>query len=310
MAQGRRAILARLALAASSALLVLALAELGMRVAGLGEVMTYRADPRFGYLMRPSQRISTYGSQVEINALGLRGPEPLDPKPADVRRLLFLGDSITYGGGHIAEAELFCRQIESLAARDGLRVESLNGAAPGWSPQNWAAWVGANGALGADAVVAVIPAIDRARPFATMAEHALLERPPLLRLTALWLKAKTLGQPGPPLSDEAVAANVRAISELLPRLGSTPLLAVLVPSRGADERPERWAPYQALFPDALDLRADFAPADFLDDVHFSSSGHRTIAERIYARLKPRLADSPAARVSRALELQALPPPDE
>jgi lysophospholipase L1-like esterase len=281
-----------------------------MRIAGLGEVMTYRPDPDFGYLMRPSQRISTYGRAVEINSLGLRGPEPLDPKPADVRRLLFLGDSITYGGGQIAESELFCRRVESLAARDGLRVESLNGSAPGWSPQNWAAWVGANGTLGADVVVAVIPAIDRARPFATVSQHDLLERAPLLRLSALWLRLRSLGQAGPPLSDEAMAANARAISQMLPRLGSTPLLAVFVPSRGADERPERWAPYQALFPDALDLRADFSPADFLDDVHFSSSGHRTIAERIYARLRPRLADSPVARVSLALELQALPPPDE
>lgn len=289
---------------------MLGLAEIGMRLAGVGEVMTYRSDPRFGYLMQPSQRVSTYGDVVEINSLGLRGPELVEPKPRGALRVLFLGDSITYGGGRIREDELFCRRVESLAAKDGLRLESVNASAPGWSPQNWAAWVAATGILEADLVVPVIPAIDRARPFATPLVHGMAERPPLLRLSTLWLKLEAIRLPGVPLTDEAMAANVRAIADMQGRLGPTPLLAVFVPSRDPDQRPERWAPYQALFPDALDLRADLSPGDFLDDVHLSPSGHRKIADRIYGRLRPRLAALAARGVAGALELQALPPPNE
>jgi hypothetical protein len=67
-------LLARLSLAVVAVVLVLCLAELGMRILGVGGVMTYAPDPRFGYLMRPSQVVSTYGDPIEINALGLRGP--------------------------------------------------------------------------------------------------------------------------------------------------------------------------------------------------------------------------------------------
>jgi len=89
----------------------------------LAQVMTYERDPRYGYLMRPRQMVSTYGDPIEINALGLRGPPLLEPKPEGVVRVLFLGDSITYGGGRIHEGELFCRRIENAARDDGFRLE-------------------------------------------------------------------------------------------------------------------------------------------------------------------------------------------
>jgi lysophospholipase L1-like esterase len=305
-----RGFASKLTLAALCVAAVLAFAECGMRVAGVGEVMTFRPDARFGYLMQPSQRISTYGIPVEINALGLRGPAPLDPKPAEVTRVLFLGDSITYGGGRIPEAELFCRRIEELARHDGLRVESVNLSAPGWSPQNWAAWIAANGTLGADLVVAVIPTIDLARPFATWDQYNLVEHAPRLRLTTLWLRLAALRAAAAPQSGDAPAANLRAVRELAARLAPTPLVAVLVPSRAPDSEPALWTPYLELFPDAVDLRAALVPSDFLDDVHLSSAGHRAVAEGIYAGLAPRLAQLAAVRGPRALQLHALPPPDQ
>lgn len=285
----------RLLLAAASVLLVLAVAELGMRVLGIGQVMTYRADERFGYLMKPSQRISTYGSPVEINSLGLRGPELLDPKPADGLRVMFLGDSITYGGGRVTEAGLFCRVVESLAAKDGLRVEAVNVSAPGWSPQNWAAWTRANGLLGADLVVPVIPTIDLARPFAKAEQHEMPTDAPLLRLTNLWLKLRSTQIPGVPLTDEALQANLAAIHEFESRLGPTPLVAVFIPSQTPGDHLERWLPYEKEFPTALDLRESLEPSDFYDVVHLSAQGHAKVGERIWARLAPELRQLAAAR---------------
>lgn len=282
--------LARIGLAVTAVLLVLALAELAMRVLGVGQVMTYDRDPRFGYAMRPSQIISTYGDPIEINALGLRGPPVLDPKPAGVARVLFLGDSITYGGGRVYEGDLFCRIVEARAREDGFRIEAVNVSAPGWGPQNWTAWLEANGLLGADAVVMVLPAVDRARPFGVLETYGMVDEKPLLRLSTLWLKLRAEQLPGVPLTDEALAGNVAALERLKSLVGSRPLLAVFVSSEGTDPRPDRWAPFETLFPDALDLRGHFSAADYYDSEHFTAAGHRAIADGIYTRLRPTLAE--------------------
>jgi hypothetical protein len=121
---------AKLGLSAAAALATLAALELALRVAGVGEVMTYRPDPRFGYSMAPNQSISTYGPIVAINALGLRGPPVEEKKPAGRARVLVLGDSVAYGGGRVREEELFCRVLESRARARGRDVEVVNVSAP------------------------------------------------------------------------------------------------------------------------------------------------------------------------------------
>src|SRR5262245_46890731 len=81
----------------------LALAEVGVRLwigAPLPErlpVLMIRANPGRGWEMVPGEHY-TYEHRVEVNSLGLRGPE-LAPKLPDERRILFLGDSLTYGQG-------------------------------------------------------------------------------------------------------------------------------------------------------------------------------------------------------------------
>lgn len=282
--------LARLGLAAAALLLVLALAELGMRVLGVGQVMTYDRDTRFGYAMHPSQVISTYGDPIEINALGLRGPPVLDPKPPGIVRVLFLGDSITYGGGRVYEGDLFCRLVEARAREDGFRVEAVNVSAPGWGPQNWTAWVEAHGLLDADAIVMVIPAVDRARPFGVLEAYGMVDEKPVLRLSTLWLKAKSVRLQSVPLTDEALELNIAALTRLKTLAGARPLLAVFVPSQGEDPRADRWLPFQTLFPDALDLRGRFGERDYFDTEHFTAAGHRVIAEGIYERLRVTLAE--------------------
>jgi hypothetical protein len=283
-------LLARLGLAAAALLLVLALAELGMRVLGVGQVMTYDRDTRFGYVMRPSQVISTYGDPIEINALGLRGPPVLEPKPPGIVRVLFLGDSITYGGGRVYEGDLFCRRVEARAREDGFRVEAVNVSAPGWGPQNWTAWVEAHGVLDADVIVMVIPAVDRARPFGELDAYGMVDAKPILRLSTLWLKAKAVRLQSVPLTDEALELNIAALTRLKTFVGARPLLAVFVPSQGEDPRADRWLPFQALFPEALDLRGRFGAQDYFDADHFSAAGHRVIAEGIYERLRVTLAE--------------------
>ena len=75
-------------------------------------------DPRFdsrGYL-GPDGRI-----EYRINSAGLRGPEFSPVRPPDVRRLLLLGDSVTFGEG--------VRYPDTMGARIGTVLEDA------WSPQ-------------------------------------------------------------------------------------------------------------------------------------------------------------------------------
>ena len=61
-------------------------------------LMVVRANPYRGYEMMPSTPHYTYHYPVQINALGLRGPEVEAKKPGEVR-VFALGDSMTYGQG-------------------------------------------------------------------------------------------------------------------------------------------------------------------------------------------------------------------
>jgi len=88
-------------------------------------LMFMRANPARGWQMVPGQHHFTYTHEVRVNALGLRGPE-LEPKQPGERRVLFLGDSLTYGQG-VAEEDTVPSALErELAARTGARWTVVN----------------------------------------------------------------------------------------------------------------------------------------------------------------------------------------
>lgn len=78
-------------------------------------LMAVRANPFRGWEMVPGEHY-TYQHRVQVNALGLRGPE-LGPKASGEVRVLFLGDSLTYGQG-VGDDETVPFQLErALRAR-------------------------------------------------------------------------------------------------------------------------------------------------------------------------------------------------
>jgi hypothetical protein len=95
----KRLLVASLSLAASTTLGELAVrAWLGAPLAERLPLMVVRANPYRGWEMVPCRTHYTYHHRVEVNSLGLRGPE-LGPSSRGERRILFLGDSLTYGQG-------------------------------------------------------------------------------------------------------------------------------------------------------------------------------------------------------------------
>ena len=89
---------------------------------------TLRGNPYLLFEFAPGIR-HEQGVEVRINSLGLRGAEPVLPKPDGVRRILTTGDSSVFGFGVREEAVFSAVAAEQL----GEEVEAINASIPGYS---------------------------------------------------------------------------------------------------------------------------------------------------------------------------------
>ncbi len=125
--------LPQLCLLAVSTLFALGLGELAVRMARPGfpgfaiPQTEHRPAPGLGYEMIPNQVAYTFASKVTINSAGLRGPEIRLDEGFQGRRVLCLGDSITYGVG-VDDDTPYPRQLERLLGDvwGGAPVEVIN----------------------------------------------------------------------------------------------------------------------------------------------------------------------------------------
>ena len=155
MPQGRSR-LRRILFAATAILLGLVAVEGGLRLAGYGPLPTrpgtrnsetlyqyskFRPSPTLTWELTPGWSGSEGGAPVAINADGLRERDLPREKPADTRRILCLGDSVTFGHWVTAE-QAFPRQLERvLSGRISGRLEVINAGVPGYSPFQEARWL-------------------------------------------------------------------------------------------------------------------------------------------------------------------------
>lgn len=101
---------------------------------GFGNPVLYDSNPLYGYRLLPNQEVSRFQSSViKVNNLGLRADENWDNRVDN--KILFLGDSVTYGGSYISNDELFStlavKYIEGYkggsAGVNGWGVENIHG---------------------------------------------------------------------------------------------------------------------------------------------------------------------------------------
>jgi hypothetical protein len=79
--------------------------EVVLRLMGLGDPIVYQTHPDYGYRPRPNQLARRFGgATVQINNLGIRATEDWHT-PAN--KVLFIGDSVTYGGSYVSTRDLF-----------------------------------------------------------------------------------------------------------------------------------------------------------------------------------------------------------
>ena len=140
-----------------SVLLGLGGLELVLRGLGFGQPPLLVADRQMEYRFRPNQNLKRFGHPIRINRWGMRSaPFPLKPAPG-VRRLLVLGDSITWGG---AETDQDRIAVSLLQRQLGPGWELLNLSTPSWGPANWLGAVRHFGLLAAPQVLLVISSHD------------------------------------------------------------------------------------------------------------------------------------------------------
>jgi lysophospholipase L1-like esterase len=281
----------------------LVVAELGLRALGLGDPVLYDNRTAWGYRPLPNQTHTRLNdATIRLNALGTRGPDVTLPRPPGTTRLLFLGDSVTWGGSYVDEAQLFSQIAADVLTQAGVpHVEALNAGVNAWGPRNMLGLVGATG--GFDSSVWIVTALDddfrreRTRigevPYFNVAPRFALEE--LLVLGAY----RVLGwyRVGRPPQDLAMLAeeNLAAYEGLVAagRGRGARVLLVWHPTIGAlHGRPEmHHAAFTAmahrLDVALLDLTAAYRAAGddvYLDGMHLTVAGHRVAGEAIGAAL--------------------------
>lgn len=300
-------------LRAAVALLALLLAsELVLRLAaGLGDPVIYRPDADCGYLPVPNQHVRRFGARNDINAYGMRSPDVPASKPAGALRVLFVGDSVTFGTTRVDQSEIFTSVLAAeLPARLGRPVEVLNASTGGWAVSNELGFLRSRGTFGADVVLFVLNTGDLTQgpstPVLTLEAGYPDHKPPFAwwELWARYLRPRLLHRPpaadpgsqaSSALSDgnatEAVLRELAEAKRFAERAGAR-FAVVFSPARGAEwEQPvyaaglaslKDWATAEGV--PLLDMTETFAAAPaaevYQDGIHLRPRGNRIVADAI------------------------------
>ena len=105
----------------------------------------FMKDDDLGWKLRPHARGRTSGIDVSINGKGLRGREVPDARIPNRRRILFIGDSVTFGFG-VEEQQTLPAVVESLLNTTSPEsTETVNGGVTGYSSWQELEWLSKEG---------------------------------------------------------------------------------------------------------------------------------------------------------------------
>lgn len=128
------------------------------KIFGLGKVVIYQSHPIYGYRPIPNQVVSRDAghTNIQINNLGLRTNQDWNNKTPAKTRILFLGDSVTYGGSYIDNQDLF----STLAFKNNKNVETANAGVNGWGILNIHGLIKNLNFMPADVYITLVPEGD------------------------------------------------------------------------------------------------------------------------------------------------------
>jgi hypothetical protein len=161
----------------SGIILVLGITEFFCRtVLGLGDPLLYQSSPLYGYRLQANQMVERRGAQIRVNNLGLRAESDWDTSRDG--KILFLGNSVTFGGTSISDKDLFSHlAVENLGG-----YTAGNGGVNGWGVENIHALVVEYGFLPSKVYVTVLQDMDFERGLSKLAGKPFRSEKPLLAL--------------------------------------------------------------------------------------------------------------------------------
>jgi hypothetical protein len=283
--------------------LVVAGGELVLRAIGLGDPVLYDNRLAYGYRPLPSQtRRRIGGARVHVNALGVRGPEVAATRPPGATRLLFLGDSVTWGGTYVDDEALFAAVAARRLADGGRQVEWLDAGVNGWGPENILGFV--TETRGFDSSIWIVVGLEddlrREKthagevPYFHVAPRTAWEE---LLVTGAYRLVTAYKRPKPPEDLAALAAMNLARYAAIVQAGRTLGARVLLVwhpttdalASGVDPNRERFLAVAARTgAAALDLGAAYRMARgqvYADGMHLDDGGHRVAGEAIGEALR-------------------------
>lgn len=116
---------------------VLVVAEVSARLYGFGDPPLVALDQEIEYYPVPNRSYRRFGQRIEINSMGMRGPQ-VDPARIDrSRSFAMFGDSIVFGYG-LDQSDTVPMRLQEILRRQHSASDAtvMNVAASSWGPEN------------------------------------------------------------------------------------------------------------------------------------------------------------------------------
>jgi len=278
--------------------LVIVAGEVALRALGLGRPILYDNRLAWGFRPLPSQTESRWlGARVHVNTLGVRGSDVGATRAPGATRLLFLGDSVTWGGSYVDDDALFAAVAARRLARDGRTVEWLDAGVNAWGPENVLGFVRETGGFDSSVWIVVALADDFRREKTHVGEVPYFNTPPATAWEELFVLAAyrvlTAYKAPKPAADLArlVEANLGHYAAIADAGRAAGARVLLVWHPTTDALATGADPLRAPFLDvaartgagALDLTAAYRAAGshvYVDGMHLDATGHRVAGDAI------------------------------
>jgi hypothetical protein len=160
-------------------------------VFGLGNPVLITPDPECEYIIKPDQRVKRFFASTRTNHYGMRSEEVPPVRDPGHMRILFVGDSLTYGTSRVDQSEIFTeivhRELPSIIHKP---VDVLNASAGAWAPDNEVSYIRSRGIFQSDIVVFVLNDGDVTQSRSTMADvgDGLPSERPASAIGELWTR--------------------------------------------------------------------------------------------------------------------------
>ena len=289
-------------------LLALILTEALLRFGlGLGNPILIQADSACAYILKPDQNVVRFFARTRTNHLGMRSDELLPQRRADTLRVMFVGDSVTYGSTQVNQADIFTevlhRELPAIVHRP---VEVLNASAGAWAPDNELSYIQSRGIFNADIVFLVLNDGDLAQPRSTIADVGdglPVQRPATAigELFTRYIRPRLAGLVAKPDAGDRAAQN--AEEEIHANLGDLDQINRIVRSQGARlvvlyipfrrdipnesvqsaEILRKWTDANHLqMVDLTSAEAEYTSRQITIDngIHLNAQGHRLVAKAV------------------------------